>query len=124
MIRPTLGALALAVLLTFLYAPGTVNAEQATRTTQSTCTVLDGDGGFMAGPGLAMVSNGGGVTVMRCSLDDVPNSTGRAVHYDYESTGMMCYLLEGPTADWHETVSADGQATLTCKYDKKKGNGQ
>ena len=49
----------------------------------------------------------------------VPNATGGAVHWDYNSTGLRCGVyVEGvgllSTANWRETVSASGNVIFIC----------
>jgi hypothetical protein len=50
-------------------------------------------------------------------LDGVPNPTGQAVQID-GSGGLLCISLITfrLTTDFHETISASGQATLVCKF--------
>lgn len=123
MLRPTVGGLALAALLTILYVPGPARAEQAEQMRDGFCALFDSNRQIVSGQGVARVSNEGGVIVMRCSLDNVPNDTGRAVHWNYENTGMMCGVGGAATEDWQETISPSGQATLVCRQngkDKKK----
>jgi hypothetical protein len=59
-------------------------------------------------------------TAVKCQAKGVPNGTGTAVNYDYASTGISCGVLSSNrffvTQDWHETVCASGNATLTCRY--------
>lgn len=108
-----LGGLAL---LTFLYLPAAPSAAAGTMIAKdNVCGLLDGDGAVAFGSGGMMMTNAGGMSMVKCTVNGVPNSTGRAVHYDYESTGMTCGTAAGATTDWHETVSASGNATLTCR---------
>jgi hypothetical protein len=116
MTRPVVGLICLTALLTILYASERAQADQAVVVREGWCGLLDGDGGIASGEGVFLMSNAGGVSTLRCSLDDVPNSTGRAVHWNYENTGMSCMTTEGTTTDWHETVSAAGRATLVCRH--------
>jgi hypothetical protein len=81
----------------------------------SLCGVLDAHGGVAFGNQSMTLSNRGGQSMVKCSVKDVPNTTGRAVRFDYESTGMTCMTAAGPTTDWHETISAAGNATLMCR---------
>jgi len=50
-------------------------------------------------------------------LDGVPNPTGKAVRID-GSGGLLCgSIITGRvTSDFHETISASGQATLDCHF--------
>jgi hypothetical protein len=83
------------------------------------CGLFDGDGGVVMGSGSIQVTNQGGFSLLKCSVKNVPNSTGRAVRYDFASTGMPCGTANGSTEDWQEVVSASGNATLTCRYRNK-----
>jgi hypothetical protein len=83
--------------------------------------VLDGDGaGFVTNDTKSTTANArNGVAIMKCQARGVPNSTGTAVNCDYASTGMPCSVPSSNrafvTRDWHETVSASGNAALTCR---------
>ena len=91
-------------------------SEQAIQAKGSMCGVMDGDGAFHLSTSSMSVSNSGGVSMHRCSVKSVPNSTGRVVRWNYDNTGMMCWTADGPTSEWQETVSASGQATLVCHH--------
>jgi hypothetical protein len=82
------------------------------------CGLFDGDGGIVMGASSIQVTNAGGVAIVKCSVKNVANSTGRAVHYNFATTNMPCGTVNGSTEDWHETVSANGNATLTCRFKK------
>lgn len=64
------------------------------------------------------VSNNGGIEVDKYSADGVFNDTGRAIHWDNANTGALCQSAAtgALTADWSETLSASGNAMLTCKF--------
>jgi hypothetical protein len=78
------------------------------------CGLLDGNGGFaLADSDHAVItSNGNGVLV--CKASGLANDTGTAVRYNFASTGFLCGTPAGATQDWSETVSASGNATLSC----------
>ncbi|MDH3732957.1 MAG: hypothetical protein OEU54_05460 [Gemmatimonadota bacterium] len=78
------------------------------------CGLLDGDGApvFVSSDHAVITPNG--KTKLTCQARGLSNSTGRAVHHDFASTGMLCGTDLGFTTQWHETVSASGNATLTC----------
>lgn len=56
----------------------------------------------------------------RCRAKGVPNVTGRAQQFTFESTGFPCTTPLGDppvlvfTTKWHETLSASGVATISC----------
>ena len=56
--------------------------------------------------------------LFKCQADVAPASSGRAVKYDFNSTGSQCGIFTQTglqlTDKWQETVSASGQATLIC----------
>ena len=89
-------------------------SEGAIQARGAVCGVKDGDGAFQMSTNSHVVTTSSGVSMHRCSVKDVPNSSKRMIRYDFSNTGMMCWTAEGPTEDWHETVSASGQATLIC----------
>jgi hypothetical protein len=64
------------------------------------------------------VSNNGGVEVDKYSADGVFNDSGKAVHWNNANTGLLCQSAAtgAITNDWSETLSASGNATLTCKF--------
>ena len=54
-------------------------------------------------------------TTLKCSGPVTPSAGGTAVRWNTVNTGGgLCGTALGLTADWHETVSASGMATLTC----------
>ncbi len=80
------------------------------------CALYDGDGGLVTVPdGKFSVTTPSGNRMLQCRATGLNNSTGRAVHYDSASTGgVLCNAGGTPTDDWHETVSASGNAVITC----------
>ena len=82
----------------------------------TTCGVLDGDGNIILADGNAVITPFGNGN-LKCQVKLADNSTGRAVTYDYENTGLLCNVTgAGLTDKWHETVSKSGNVTLQCKY--------
>ncbi len=69
-----------------------------------------------------VTSQGNGV--LSCRADVPPPASGRAEHYDFDSTGLRCFRngfgkakKDSPfTEDWKQTTSASGQAVLTCHF--------
>jgi hypothetical protein len=74
-----------------------------------TCTLLDGAGLVVLGTRHVVRTPNGRFNDV-CSAKGVNNPTGAAVQWDYSNTGLLC---DGST-DWRETVSASGNATITC----------
>jgi hypothetical protein len=50
-------------------------------------------------------------TILKCVIDGVPNSTGRAVRF----SGFRCNTFKGSTLNSFQVISAGGVASLTCK---------
>jgi hypothetical protein len=73
------------------------------------CTFLDGNGHFAV-----LDADHTVITPSRedltCTGTVAASSTGKAVGYDYASTGLLC----NGSARWNETVSKNGNAQLTC----------
>ncbi len=87
------------------------------------CGLLDGDGNLAFGVAkLNVITNNERENALHVCQLDVPNSGGRAVHYDSGNTpfgsGIPCFISDGVgafiTLNSRETVSASGKATLTC----------
>lgn len=82
------------------------------------CGLLDGDGNVVLATSdhAVITSNGNGVFV--CKVHGVANSSGKAVHYDTNNNpfgpGLLCATPAGTTDNWTDTVSASGNATLSC----------
>ena len=81
-----------------------------------TCTLFNGDGAIVFGSSSQAVitSSKNGNRVVKCSVKGVANSSGKAVHFNKANTGFNCNAAGAVSTDWHETVSASGNATLTC----------
>ena len=61
-------------------------------------------------------SSNTGTRTFEC-IASVPNDTGKAMIYNFENTGgAKCGSVNFDflTADWQETISATGNAQLTC----------
>ena len=80
----------------------------------ATCGILNGDGGFALASGNVVITSSGNAN-LKCSTTGVANSTGSAVNWNNANTGLLCGTTAGATDQWHETVSASGNATLQCK---------
>ncbi len=82
------------------------------------CGILDGNGVVVGTTNsMAVITqSANGNAMLRCQADVTPPSSGQAARFDNASTGLLCSIPGvGATANWHETVSADGHATLICK---------
>jgi hypothetical protein len=109
----------IAVLLTF--ASATAFADPAIILTEGFCGMFDGNGDIYTTSDVKTVfsnnSFGGNVT-LKCYAYGLPNDTGKAVHYDYESTGLTCGTAFGATDNWKQVVDSYGDSVLTCKIRK------
>ena len=64
-------------------------------------------------------------TILKIRAKGLPNPTGKAVHWNFRNTGILCgvfvpnfgYVM---TTEWRETVSAAGTAVLTCRVKMPK----
>ncbi len=59
--------------------------------------------------------------MIQCTADVTPADSGRAVQFDFDSTSAYCGVLDSKgavqmTQHWEETVSASGNAKMTCHY--------
>ena len=80
------------------------------------CLLLDGDGEivFTSSSHALNTQNENRNRVLKCSIKSVANSTGKAAHFDFKSTGYLCNAMGILTSNWHNKVSKSGNATLTC----------
>jgi|GEM_PF-3539176 len=86
--------------------------------------ILDGDGNPFEVPEPAReirTQSQQGTETYICKVDDVPNSTGKAVKFTSEDNpfgeGLTCVDSQGrETTQWVEVVSASGKATLQCHF--------
>jgi hypothetical protein len=109
------GLLAVAFAL-LLFAPMVARADPAVVIKDFICVLIDGDGDFVIGTGTISVTTSSGVSNYVCKASGVANDTGSAVKWNFDDTGLLCGTELGATDDWSETVSASGNATLTCKF--------
>jgi hypothetical protein len=96
---------------------GSAVAGNAVQIQQSGCGLLDGSGNYVyTNQSRTVVTpSEAGVTILKCFADNIRNNTGSAVRFNNANTGVLCVTQSGSTNDWSETVSASGQAILTCK---------
>src|SRR5688572_30474249 len=112
----------LATAALFAMSVRTINtnaAQGAVVIHESGCTLFDGDGGIVSGSSYHAVITPSGNRSIRCSVKGIDNPTGRAIHYDSDNNpigpGLTCNARGVPTLDWEETISASGNATISCK---------
>jgi hypothetical protein len=79
------------------------------------CILLDGDGNWVEADSLHWVIRKSSEELV-CRVAGVPNSTGKAVIWNVNNTGILCYTGQY-TDQWTETVSASGNATVHCHFD-------
>ena len=78
------------------------------------CGLLDGEGNFVFTDESHAVITPSGKGKLTCSVKDIANPTGQAVHWNFSNTGLLCSTPAGVTEQWNETVSASGNAKLVC----------
>lgn len=105
---------AAAIALAVVTSTAPANTQGAIVINDGGCALLNGDGGGVVADSSHAVVTPSGNGVLVCKVKGVANSTGRAVRFDFASTGLSCGTAAGSTQDWHETVSASGNATLVC----------
>jgi hypothetical protein len=99
-----------------------VQAEPAIVGMDQGCFLLDGDGNIVpADTDQSVITNNGkGTGKLTCHAEGVVNTTGKAVHWDFDSTGIFCGTPSVPTDNWKATISQNddgttGDAVLTCR---------
>ena len=110
-----LAAVGLAAALSGVLPSAPASADGALVINDLGCGMLDGNGGFAFADSSHAVVTPSANGMLKCKADVTPPAGGRAVQFDNENTGLLCGTPAGTTADWRETVSASGQAILTCK---------
>ena len=80
------------------------------------CRLLDGNGHiiYASSSHAVITKSANGNRVLKCSVKGVANSTGKAAHFDRESTGYWCNAMGVITTNWRNNVSKSGNSTLTC----------
>jgi hypothetical protein len=81
------------------------------------CALFDGNGALVAVPGgghFVLTPSKNGTLEARCSGIVSPASGGGTVQYDFDSTGEECEVAACVTTKWHEVVTPNGNATVTC----------
>ena len=91
------------------------------------CVLLDGNTIPQAASGSGVTletqsHNGNAIHI--CTTTVEPPASGHAAVYNYDSIGVLCGLDDpnavngniAITEDWHEVVSASGQAKLVCNF--------
>ena len=108
---------------TLMLIASAVYAETATvGMGESGCGLFDGDGNVVDSDQFQWVinNNARGNGKLTCHAYGVVNNAGRAVHWDFDSTGGgICGTPAGGTTRWRAVVSdlgdGTGDATLSCK---------
>jgi len=53
-------------------------------------------------------------STVQCKATGVTNTTGKAIHHDFGTTGGPCFTGFGYTTNWHQIISKSGVAHLVC----------
>lgn len=81
------------------------------------CNMLDGNGNGVFTDISHAVETSNGRGVFNCKVTTAPSSGGGAVQWNLANTGLQCADTDGDlTNEWQETVSASGQAQLSCHF--------
>lgn len=110
------------ILVAFLVPAAGANNAAVVIDPAGPCLLFDGDGNLVPTTNTMIVitQSRNGNAHLKCQ-GDVPNNTGRAVHFDANdnpiSDDLTCNISGvGATLKWHNVVSADGKSTVTCHY--------
>ncbi|RAH84239.1 hypothetical protein BO86DRAFT_377027 [Aspergillus japonicus CBS 114.51] len=102
--------------LTALALASTALADPAVQITDLGCNLKDGNGNFQfADKAHAIITSSGNRNLI-CKAQVAAPASGKAVIYSGKNGDGSCNAAGGFTNDWQETVSASGQATLTCHF--------
>jgi hypothetical protein len=114
-IIPMALAAALAVSAVTTLLPASNVAAAAKVVDVKKCTILDGNKNLYATTkkNKAVYNKAG--DILKCSAKGIPHQK-KAVHWSKANTGYVCSTGQHVTDDWKITVSAKGNATLTCKF--------
>lgn len=113
--------LAAATTLFVLAAPVANAAPAVVINPAGGCGLFDGNGNFAFtnDTKLTATQSNNNNSKFTCKATVTPSSAGNAARFDSGSTGGTLCAIPNPfgfqfTDQWHETVSASGEATLTC----------
>ena len=113
------------VLALMMVAASTAFAQAVVIDPAGNCILLDGNGRLVLTTDIQIVAtqSQNGNTLLRCRAQGVANSTGRGQAFDINNNplGPLLCIIISPLPpfvifddDWHITVSASGNARLTC----------
>ena len=113
--------LAAATTLFALAAPVANAAPALVINPAGSCTLVDGNGAFTFtnDTKITATQSNNNNSKFTCKATVTPSSAGNAARFDSGSTGGLLCAIPSPfgfqtTNQWHQTVSASGEATLTC----------
>jgi hypothetical protein len=109
---------ALALSLGLVLLPGATIAKSpnaAVVIKNGTCTLFDGTGALVAGQRFHAVVNRSR-TKATCRAKGLANPTDEAMRFNFANTGVSCQTPSGLTTRWRETLSASGNARITCHF--------
>jgi hypothetical protein len=95
---------------------GPARADGAMVVWNSGAVILDGNGQFVGTSDTHEVILPDGHILFICQGTVAPSSTGGAVQWNVDNTGLVYVLGTLVTLDWHETVGASGPATLFIRF--------
>ncbi|MGH7948123.1 MAG: hypothetical protein ACREQF_02735 [Candidatus Binataceae bacterium] len=111
-------AVLVAALAFMVIVPSFGFADPAIVIKDDVCGMLDSDGNLTVltedSIKVGTFSNNCNAT-LSCKTKGVTNTTGKAVHWDFDSAGSLpCNTGFGVTEQWHEIISKSGVAHLIC----------
>ena len=116
------GLMVLAMVAAFAGNASANETQSAVVIKEGLCGLYDGNGGFAITNDVQTTAtqSPNGNAMLRCIAQVEPPLDGKAVVYNGNKDGLGCVI--GTPSGWfytqqmHETVSASGQAVLTCHY--------
>ena len=104
----------IAVSLLFISWKKATKVESAIHIGPFSCGVLDGYGNGYLATGAAVTTSSNN-TNMKCAATGVPAPAGKSTRYNFANTGFLCGTPGGVTPKWNETVTGEGDVSLTCQ---------
>ena len=131
MTKTKLGLFAIPFIATIMISAGIsaqlVSAEPALVIKDGACTMLDGDGNFIAATDVHQVKTNSNKDNSKiwCSASGVDNSSGKAVKFQgtdrndnkhATTLAISCSTGFASTNNWTNNISASGEAKLVCHF--------
>lgn len=102
------------------YSSSRVGAEEALVIKDGTCALFDADGHLFFTNQTQQVDTDSKNNNSKISCHAQQPATvalpAKAVHFNYENTGLLCSTGFGLTQNWKAVVTPDGNSMLSCHY--------